>query len=106
MKSEHKQGREFKQQMQDDPGSVERSEQASREDKTRKAIQHIKDHPDGCADWCHDCEERLRCKNERHEWPRDYSDGDTCFCGQYYLFVNNVDGRPYIIERDPDSDPS
>ena len=56
---------------------------------------HAELHPDGCSDWCDDCEARLTCTNGRHEWPRNYSDGDTCFCGALTLSANSVDERPH-----------
>lgn len=65
---------------------------------------HAETHPDGCSDWCADCAERLTCKDGRHEWPNDYSDGDTCYCGAFYLIANSVDERPHIIET-PRSQP-
>jgi hypothetical protein len=39
------------------------------------------------------------CPNGRHVWPPDYSDGDTCDCGKFYLFVHNDEGGPRVIER-------
>lgn len=27
------------------------------------------------------------CRNGRHFWPSDYTDGDTCECGGLYLFT-------------------
>lgn len=60
--------------------------------------QHAKNHPDGCPDWCKDCQARLTCKDGRHEWPPDYSDGDTCFCGALYLHANAIGERPHVIE--------
>jgi hypothetical protein len=59
---------------------------------------HAKEYPDGCPDWCDACAERLKCKGDRHDWPRDFSDGDTCYCGAFYLVANAVDDRPHIIE--------
>jgi len=32
------------------------------------------------------------CDGDEHFWPFDYSSGDTCFCGDYYL-QNNHRGR-------------
>ncbi len=66
--------------------------------KADRAEDHRHAYLDGCPDWCEACRERLMCKDGRHEWPRDYSDGDTCYCGAFYLTVNDVDGRPRIIE--------
>lgn len=59
---------------------------------------HAQSHPDGCPDWCDDCIERLRCPVGRHEWPRTFSDGDTCYCGSFQLFANSVDDRPHVVE--------
>lgn len=59
---------------------------------------HAEEHPDGCPDWCERCRERLECRNGRHEWPRDFSDGDTCFCGEFYLHANAINERPHIQE--------
>ncbi len=72
-----------------------------REYVAKKKHNHIEQHPDGCPDWCADCADRLTCKGGRHEWPRDFSDGDTCFCGGFYLIANSVDERPHIIETPP-----
>ena len=39
------------------------------------------------------------CKNGTHEWPSDYSDGDTCNCGGLYLFHYSAGHEgPYVIE--------
>ncbi len=61
--------------------------------------EHAKVNPDGCSDWCDDCQRRLACKDGRHEWPRDFSDGDMCYCGEFYLVANAADERPHILEN-------
>jgi hypothetical protein len=46
---------------------------------------------------------RADCHGDRHEWPEDFSDGDTCNCGALYLFVHEGPG-PHVIVRTPDDD--
>lgn len=41
------------------------------------------------------------CQGDRHEWPEDYSDGDTCACGALYLFVHGDGPGPHVIVRTP-----
>lgn len=55
--------------------------------------------PDGCDANCHSCQRRLaaRC-DDGHEWPADYSSGDTCWCGELYLIRLN-DGRMKVTTR-------
>ena len=50
--------------------------------------------PDGCDAGCASCQRRLanRCENGGHEWPPDYTSGDTCWCGEWYL-SRLTDGR-------------
>ena len=77
---------------------VEISEKEARY-RQELAVKHSAEYPDGCPDWCDACAERLGCRNGRHEWPRDYADGDSCYCGHLYLFANAVDERPHVRTR-------
>ncbi len=37
-----------------------------------------------------------RC-DDGHEWPQDYTSGDTCWCGAFYL-TTLADGRMKLTE--------
>jgi hypothetical protein len=39
------------------------------------------------------------CEGDRHRWPADYQEGDTCNCGAFYA-ISARDGL--IIERAPE----
>lgn len=78
--------------------NVPTSQQITEDMQRDRDEAHAQQHPDGCPDWCARCQLRLMCKDGRHEWPRDFSDGDTCFCGAFYLVANGVDERPHIEE--------
>jgi hypothetical protein len=41
------------------------------------------------------------CPNGRHTWPPDYSDGDTCNCGMFYLFVHSDERGPRVVASAP-----
>jgi len=43
-----------------------------------------------------------RAEVERHRWPDDWSDGDTCHCGKFYLrHGTRDDGFGMELERTP-----
>lgn len=98
-KSAHKQGREFKERQR-----VPTDEEVDAAVINDRAEHHARLFPDGCSEWCEACKARLMCKASRHEWPRDYSDGDTCYCGMVYLIANSVDQRPHVIVGQKRSD--
>jgi hypothetical protein len=37
------------------------------------------------------------CAGQSHQWPADYSDGDTCMCGVFYLDTRK-DGVVVVTE--------
>lgn len=59
---------------------------------------HAFEWPDGCDANCRRCQSRLelRCA-DGHEWPPEYTSGDTCWCGAFYL-TQLPDGRMKVTE--------
>lgn len=59
---------------------------------------HAFEWPNGCDANCRSCQRRLerRC-DDGHEWPDDYTSGDSCWCGALYL-TRLSDGRMKVTE--------
>lgn len=35
-----------------------------------------------------------RCRDDKHFWPDDSTEGDTCECGQWYRFSSRIEAVP------------
>ncbi len=36
------------------------------------------------------------CSHDRHYWPEDTAEGDTCNCGAWYRFEDRIERTPEI----------
>lgn len=87
------------------PRDDERAAELAYQDAVMEGAEeaHALEWPNGCDAWCQSCERRMiaRC-DDGHEWPADYTSGDTCWCGAFYL-TQLSDGRMKLTEPQTDA---